>query len=527
MEPKSKLTRNPILHTTRIGWDTTSRGPGRDCLRLESRDIRKEYTHIHWAFLEIDEQTWKPIVKDPYKQWDGFKTRKAKLVGSFGGWALSTDPNNYTIIREAIINHAEDFATNVAAFVKDEGIDGVDFDWEYPGATDILVNGQPIGQEGDGEHYLRFLKLLKQRLGDHLLSIAAPASYWYLKAFPILEISEVVDYIVYMTYDLHGQWDYGNPNSFDECASGKCLRSHVNITETTLALAMITKAGVANTKIFIGNAQYGRSFHMANGSCWEPHCEFTGSSKKSEAKPGRCTKERGYISLAEIHELQESGKGNLKSWHDDESGSDIILHDGDYIAYLDTDTSVYRRMWANKWQFAGTADWAIDLTRFGPKEQSVKSGTKEATTKGAQSDAAKNPPKSSDQKEKSSNGADKTIPGAYDYDGARQENADNCSIFKEGSDEHSAIGLQQCENYCYSQLARQKDFEYKNYGCVGSWPADKDIPWYHGPGGELQASGHCECNNALVSEFAKTIIEALPRLAAVRTKEHVSLSFGR
>jgi GH18 family chitinase len=27
---------------------------------------------------------------------------------------------------------------------------------------------------------------------------------------PIKEISEVVDYFVYMTYDLHGQWDYGN-----------------------------------------------------------------------------------------------------------------------------------------------------------------------------------------------------------------------------------------------------------------------------------------------------------------------------
>lgn len=44
------------------------------------------------------------------------------------------------------------------------------------------------------------------------MSIAAPASYWYLKGFPIKEISDVVDYIIYMTYDLHGQWDYGNKN---------------------------------------------------------------------------------------------------------------------------------------------------------------------------------------------------------------------------------------------------------------------------------------------------------------------------
>lgn len=42
------------------------------------------------------------------------------------------------------------------------------------------------------------------------MGLAAPASYWYLKGFPIAEMSKVLDYIIYMTYDLHGQWDYGN-----------------------------------------------------------------------------------------------------------------------------------------------------------------------------------------------------------------------------------------------------------------------------------------------------------------------------
>jgi GH18 family chitinase len=31
-----------------------------------------------------------------------------------------------------------------------------------------------------------------------------------LQGFPIAKIAEVVDYIIYMTYDFHGQWDYGN-----------------------------------------------------------------------------------------------------------------------------------------------------------------------------------------------------------------------------------------------------------------------------------------------------------------------------
>lgn len=63
-----------------------------------------------------------------------------------------------------------------------------------------MVGGQPIGQKTDGVEYLKFLTVLKQKLGpDKSVSIAAPASFWYLKAFPIDRIAKVIDYIVYMT----------------------------------------------------------------------------------------------------------------------------------------------------------------------------------------------------------------------------------------------------------------------------------------------------------------------------------------
>lgn len=112
-----------------------------------------------------------------------------------------------------------------------------------------MVDGTPTGKETDGVNYLRFLTSLKSYIGtEKSVSIAAPASFWYLKGFPIQEMSAVIDYIVYMTYDLHGQWDYGNPNSFDQCDSGKCIRSHVNLPETTNALSMITKPAWRITK---------------------------------------------------------------------------------------------------------------------------------------------------------------------------------------------------------------------------------------------------------------------------------------
>ncbi|KAK2599166.1 hypothetical protein QQS21_005356 [Conoideocrella luteorostrata] len=360
-----KKNSGPPAEFQRIGY-YESFGLDRECLWLKAKNANTDgtYTHIHWGFAGIDQNTWKPTVNDSHKQWEDFKNLDAKKILSFGGWAYSTEPATYNIIRSAIINNREAFATNLAQFVKDEGIDGIDIDWEYPGAPDIFVGGSPIGQKSDGIAYYKFLTVLKQKLGpDKSVSIAAPASYWYLKAFPIDRIASVIDYIVYMTYDLHGQWDYGNPNAFDSCGSGKCIRSHVNLTETRNALSMITKAGVPNNKIFVGESSYGRAFHMAQNGCWGPDCDFTGSRTQSDAAPGRCTKTGGYLSNAEINEIITRGDG-VEVLHDGKSNTDVLLYKGDYVSYMTPTTKDTRREDWKGLNFGGTIDWAVDLQEF-------------------------------------------------------------------------------------------------------------------------------------------------------------------
>ncbi|KAK2036421.1 glycoside hydrolase family 18 protein [Colletotrichum somersetense] len=367
-----KQNSGPPANFARVGY-YESWNMNRDCLwlRAEKSNTDGTYTHMHWGFAEIDPNTWKPVITDPHGQWEAFKKLELKRIVSFGGWAYSTEPATYNIIRRAIIDNRETFTNNLAQFVKDEGIDGIDIDWEYPGAPDIMVNGQPIGQAGDGVAYLRFLTSLKQKLGtDKSVSIAAPASYWYLKAFPIDRISAVIDYIVYMTYDLHGQWDYGNANAFDSCPSGKCIRSHVNLTETRNTLSIITKAGVANNKIMVGEASYGRSFHMAVDGCWGPMCDFTGTRIESDANPGRCTATKGYISFAEINEIITQGSYS-QMFHDGDSNTDVLLYKGDYVSYMTPSTKLTRRDDWKTLNFGGSIDWAVDLQMFGDDDMKV------------------------------------------------------------------------------------------------------------------------------------------------------------
>jgi chitinase len=129
---------------------------------------------------------------------------------SFGGWSFSTDYDTFPIFRQGVTAaQRQAVATKVVAFVVNNGLDGVDFDWEYPGAPDIP--GIPPGSPQDGPNYLAFLQQVRAALpAGKTIGLAAPASFWYLKGFPIAAMSKVVDYIVYMTYDMHGQWDYGN-----------------------------------------------------------------------------------------------------------------------------------------------------------------------------------------------------------------------------------------------------------------------------------------------------------------------------
>lgn len=199
--------------------------------------------------------------------------------------------------------HVDRFVDSIVEYLNQKGFDGVDIDWEYPGVSHppaekpvqlILmtekeiymqqapdIRGIPAGLKSDGPNYLTFLEKLRAKLPRvKTLSIAAPASYWYLKSFPIVAMAKLVDYIVYMTYDLHGmymllnvgcqfrafarccesnvvliltlgQWDYDNHWSQDGCLSGNCLRSHGQLLFSPFTTALHWSRIVTTSNIHI------------------------------------------------------------------------------------------------------------------------------------------------------------------------------------------------------------------------------------------------------------------------------------
>lgn len=179
----------------------------RTCLRMGVEEIPpNRYSHIHFAFATVTPAFDVNTSTVDYELEKFTKMKGFKKILSFGGWSFSTDQDTFQLFRDATKKENRIvFVNNLINFLNFNDLDGLDFDWEYPGAPDI-PNITP-GSAEEGDNYLEFLQLLRSRLSNgKSISIALPASFWYLKQYPVKEMAKYVDYFIYMTYDLHGQW---------------------------------------------------------------------------------------------------------------------------------------------------------------------------------------------------------------------------------------------------------------------------------------------------------------------------------
>lgn len=330
----------------------------RPCLNLDVAGVQSmileyNYTEIHYSFGVICD--YSVCIQNMTTFSDFLSLTGVRKVVTFGGWAFSTDDSTIHIFGEAV--QQDQFVASAVDFINQYGLDGIEIDWEYPGATDLggWANSTPTQFPDDGANYLSMLtKLYPAMPSGTTLSICAPSSFWYLQNFPIANMSNYLDYIMMMTYDMHGQWDY------NIASTGPYLLSHVNETETIEALTMITKAGVPSNKVVMGVGSYARSFRQSDPSCYTPGCTFTGPS--SGSTPGECTATAGYIGFGELQQIVDSGAVRMQ-YYDALSGSDILLYNtADWAAYTNVTTTLLNRYTlAQSMNLLGTGEWAVDL----------------------------------------------------------------------------------------------------------------------------------------------------------------------
>ena len=109
----------------------------RACLYQDALQVDTSLTHLHFAFGTLDPNNYTVSVGDALSMYEfgNFKRVSGPLrILTIGGWDFSTSTSTYTIFREGVTAaNRLAMATSIANFINDNGLDGVDIDWEYPG----------------------------------------------------------------------------------------------------------------------------------------------------------------------------------------------------------------------------------------------------------------------------------------------------------------------------------------------------------------------------------------------------------
>ncbi|KAL4986581.1 hypothetical protein BDW68DRAFT_178605 [Aspergillus falconensis] len=214
------------------------------------------YTHLIFSFLYIDLGTYElaPMESnqtDLYARFTALKEYSIEAWISIGGWAMN-DPGAYANVFSTLAASTtaqQAFLDSLVAFLDQYGFDGVDIDWEYPGASDRF------GTKADYANFVSFLQKVRSALGSSYgLSITLPSSYWYLQNFDIAKIAETIDWFNFMSYDIYGTWDA------TIASIGSYVYASTNLTMIESGLQLLWHNNISSSQVNLGLGYYGRTF---------------------------------------------------------------------------------------------------------------------------------------------------------------------------------------------------------------------------------------------------------------------------
>lgn len=169
-----------------------------------------------------------------------------KVVLSVGGWGAG---------RFSLMSRTEEgrrnFAASCAKYVAENGLDGIDIDWEYPCSDSANIDADP----SDKWNFTFLLQALRDALGtDKTVSIAAGAGKYFPRDTEMDKVGAICDYVQLMTYDMRSGFcpqagHHTAPYASEGDESGLDTKS---ITE------LFHAAGVPMEKLVIGAAFYSR-----------------------------------------------------------------------------------------------------------------------------------------------------------------------------------------------------------------------------------------------------------------------------
>ncbi|XP_069592033.1 acidic mammalian chitinase-like isoform X1 [Ranitomeya imitator] len=317
-------------------------------------------THVIYAFATMTNnqiQTFEWNDPQLYASLNSLKKYNSELktLLSVGGWNYGTSGFNAMVSSSA---NRQTFITSVIKFLRQYGFDGLDIDWEYPGDSD---RGSPPQTQQQFSVLLQEMNAAFVQEGSEtnrprlLMSAAVSAGKSTIaNGYQIPQLSQYLDLINVMTYDLRGSWE-GFTGENSPLYQGPADQGGYIYFNVDYALNYWKNNGAAPEKLMVGFPAYGRTFTLSN-----PSNNGLGAPTSGGAPAAPYTQQAGFMAYFEICSFLE---GATEVWNSPQAVP-YAYKGSEWIGYDNQKSFQMKAEWLLQNNFGGAMVWALPLDDF-------------------------------------------------------------------------------------------------------------------------------------------------------------------
>ncbi|CAG0892416.1 unnamed protein product [Darwinula stevensoni] len=338
-------------------------------------------THLVYAFAGAGQDNkikvldpWNDIVdasgsgKDAYRRFNALKKRSPglKTLLAVGGWnegsttfsQMAADPTKRAT-----------FVRSCVDLLRIYGFDGLDMDWEYP-ANRGGNSADKVCFQDVQANFVQLLRDLKAAFMPYgwLLTAAVSAGKGTIDtAYDVPAMSQTLDYINVMVYDMHGAWEsytHHNAPLFAHPLDQSRGNTYFN---ANCSMRYWLSLGAPKEKLVMGMPIYGRGFTLANPSNNGFYAPTSGPGTA-----GPYTREAGILGFNEMCEVQKRYGDFQRIWNHDIKAPYCTFNSNQWFGYDDNESIALKAQLILDLGLAGGMVWSVETDDFRGNSASEK-----------------------------------------------------------------------------------------------------------------------------------------------------------